>query len=52
MECDNEGGMTVLEWLVRLLNVHFDMGQYLWCMPMYKGKGEIFNVVTWEVLVC
>ena len=26
MECLNKGGMTVLEWLVRLLNVSFDMG--------------------------
>ena len=26
MECLKKGGMTVLEWLVRPLNVSFDMG--------------------------
>ena len=26
VECLQKGGMTVLEWLVRLLNVNFDMG--------------------------
>ena len=26
VECLKKGGMAVLEWLVRLLNVSFDMG--------------------------
>ena len=26
MECSKKGGMAVLEWLVILLNVSFDMG--------------------------
>ena len=26
MECLKKGGMAVLEWLVRLLNLNFDMG--------------------------
>ena len=26
MECLKKGGMAVLEWLVRLLNLSFDMG--------------------------
>ena len=25
-----KGGMAVLEWLVRLLNISFDRGLYLW----------------------
>ena len=46
MECFKKGGMAVLEWLVRLLNVSFDMG----IVPMdcrgacivllYKRKGD------------
>ena len=30
VECLKKGGMAVLEWLVRLLNLSFDMGLYLW----------------------
>ena len=30
VECSKKGGMAVLEWLVRLLNLSFDMGLYLW----------------------
>ena len=30
MECLKKGGMAVLEWLVRLLNLSFDM----WVVPM------------------
>ena len=30
VECSKKGGMAVLEWLVRLLNVSFDMGLYQW----------------------
>ena len=28
-ECLKKGGMAMLEWLVRLLNLSFDMGLYL-----------------------
>ena len=46
MECLKKGGIPVLEWLVRLLNVSFDMrvipihwrGSAI--MPLYKGKGD------------
>ena len=47
VECLKKGGMAVLEWLVRLLNLSLDM----WVVPMdwrgacmvplYKGKGYI-----------
>ena len=30
VECLKKGDMAVLEWLVTLLNVSFDMGLYLW----------------------
>ena len=46
MECLKKGGMAVLEWLVRLLNLSFDMGvvpvDWLGAciVPMYKRKGE------------
>ena len=30
VECLKKGGMAVLEWLVRLLNLSFDVGLYLW----------------------
>ena len=46
VECLKNGGMAVLEWLVRLLNLSFHM----WVVPMdwrgacivplYKGKGD------------
>ena len=45
MECTKKGGMAVLEWLVRLLNLSFDMGVVPmdWSgaciVPLYKGKG-------------
>ena len=46
VECLKKGGMAVLEWLVRLLNVSFDMevvpmdwsGACI--VPLYKGKGN------------
>ena len=31
VECLNKGGMAVLEWLTRLLNLSFDMG----VVPIY-----------------
>ena len=46
MECLKKGGMSVLEWLVRPLNVSFDMGVVPmdWrgarIVPLYKGKGD------------
>ena len=49
VECLKNGGMAVLEWLVRLLNVCF----HVWVVPMYwrgacivplyKGKGEKYE---------
>ena len=45
VECLKKGGMAVLEWLVRLLNLSFDMGVVPidWCgaciVPLYKGRG-------------
>ena len=41
-----KGGMTVLEWLVRLLNLSFDIGvlpmdwRAACIVPLYKGKGN------------
>ena len=46
MEFLNKGGMAVLEWLVRLLNLIFDMGVVPmdWhgacIVPLHKGKGD------------
>ena len=46
VECLKKGGTGVLEWLVRLLNLSFDMGVVPmdWrgaCMvPLHKGKGD------------
>ena len=46
VECLKKGGMAVLEWLVRLLNLSFDKGVVSmdWrgaCIaPLYKGKGD------------
>ena len=44
MECLKKGGMTMLEWLVRLMNGSYDMGLYLWTgvvhvmCPCTKGR--------------
>ena len=53
-----KGGMAVLEWLVRLLNLSFDMGVvYLWTgmvlaqCPCTKGRVTNVNVATQYVLV-
>ena len=41
VECLKKGGMAVLEWLVRLLTVNFDMGVVPACIvPLDKGKGD------------
>ena len=46
VECLKKGGMEVLEWLVRLLNLSFDMGvvpmdwRGACIVPLYKGKGD------------
>ena len=49
VECLKKGRMAVLEWLVRLLNLSFDVGvvpmdwrgacSYV-ALPLYKGKGD------------
>ena len=55
VECITKGGMAVLEWLLRLLNVTFDM----WVVPIWtvhvqypcpKGRVTSVNVVT--IIVC
>ena len=46
VECLKKGGMAVLKWLVRLLNLSFDVGVVPmdWCgaciVPLYKGRGD------------
>ena len=46
VECLKKGGMAVLEWLVRLLNLSFDIGvvpmdwRGACIVPLYKGKGD------------
>ena len=46
VECLKKGGIAVLEWLVRLLNLSFDMGvvpmdwRDACIVPLYKGKGD------------
>ena len=46
VECLKEGGMAVLEWLVRLLNLSFDMGvvpmdwRGACTVSLYKEKGD------------
>ena len=46
VECLKKGGMAVLEWLVRLLNLSFDMGvlnmdwRGVCIVPLHKGKGD------------
>ena len=58
MKCLKKGGMAVLERLVRLLNLSFDMGvvPMEWrgacIVPLYNGKVTNVNVATREVLVC
>ena len=51
------GGMEVLEWLVRLLNLSFDIGVapmdwHACIVPCKKGRVTNLNVATREVLVC
>ena len=46
VECLKKCGMAVLEWLVRLLNLSFDMGvvpmdwRDACIVPLYKGNGD------------
>ena len=46
VECLEKGGMAVLEWLVRLLNLSFHMGvvpmdwRGACIVPLYRGKGD------------
>ena len=48
VEMLKEGGVTVLEWLVRLFNICFmlsivPVGWVIACMvPLYKGKGDMY----------
>ena len=58
VECLKKGGITVLEWLVRLLNLSFERGvvliglaRCLYSAPV-QGEGLHVNVATLEVLVC
>ena len=39
MEYLKKGGVAVLEWLVRLINLSFDIGVVPYLVPLYKGKG-------------
>ena len=56
VECLKKGGMAVLEWLVRLLNLSFDMGAVPidWrgtcIVPCTKGRATNVHVATREVL--
>ena len=49
VECLKKGGMAVLEWLVRLLNLSFGMGvvpmdwRGVCIVPLYKGKGDKYE---------
>ena len=55
MECLKKGGMAVLEWLVRLLNLSFDIGVVptdCHLCTCTKGRVTNVNVATREVLVC
>ena len=46
VECLKKGGMAVLEWVVRLLNLSFGMGvvhmdwRGVCIVPLYKRKGD------------
>ena len=46
VECLKKGGMAVLEWLVRLLNLRFDIGvlpidwRGACIVPLYEAKGD------------
>ena len=58
VESLKKGGMAVLEWLVRLLNLRFDMGvvpmdwRVACILLLYKVRVTNVNVATREVLVC
>ena len=61
VECLKKGGMAVLEWLVRLLNVNFDIGVVPmgWrgscIVPLYKRKGdkcECSNTTSTNLFEC
>ena len=49
VECLKKGCMAVFVWLVRLLNLNFDMGvvpmdcRGACIMPLYKGKGDKYE---------
>ena len=58
VECLKKGGMAVLEWLVRLLNLSFDMGvvpmdwRSACILSCTKGRVTNVNVAILQVLVC
>ena len=58
MECLNKGGMAVLQWLVILLNLSFNMGVVPmdWggacIVPLYKGKGGKCECSNSRGIVC
>ena len=52
MECLKKGGVPVLESLVRLSDVSFDMGVVPMNWHCTKRKVTNVNVATQEVLVC
>ena len=58
VECLKKCGMAVLEWLVRQLNVSFDMGvvpmdwRGAFIAPCTMGRMTNVNVATRQVLVC
>ena len=44
VEMLKEGGVTVLEWLVRLFNICFMLSIAITCMvPLYIGKGDVYE---------
>ena len=58
VQCLKKCGISVLEWLVRLLNVSFDIGvvpmdwRGACIVPCTKRRLTNHNVATQEVLVC
>ena len=54
VECLKGGGVTVVEWLVRLLNVCFVIGMVPldWAsacvVPLYKGKGDKYECTSYR----